>query len=175
MSDIYEIPDDDAPAEEWGRLAVAIPGFPCHSVAQRRGMVGWLFGESADVNWPLDGLRAMFVVEKGVTTLYQVIESGGYPQHRMRNGRHEFIPDPDADATAGCLLRLLGDEWGAYHHDFSSHVWLTPYEVVLDRWLTPPRSSLTPEVDWRQPPNLTLGRACIAAAAALGRWPGGEG
>jgi hypothetical protein len=141
---VIKTPKPDAPAEEWGRLAVSIPGFPCHSVAQRRGMVGWLFGESADVDWPVDGLRAMFVVEKGVT-LYQVVEPGGYPQHRMRNGRHEFIPDPDHPATAGWLLRMLGGEAFA--------LWASAHFGSCD---------------------IGIGRACISYAAAYGRWPGGE-
>ena len=160
-----ETPATDAPAEEWGRLAVSIPGFPCHSVAQRRGMVGWLFGESADVDWPVDGLRAMFVVEKGVT-LYQVVEPGGYPQHRMRNGRHEFIPDPDHPATAGWLLRLLGPRCLV-------RVRILPlegpgrYEVVIP-------SGMMPDGRPHRATGTNLGRACIAAAAAVERWPGGE-
>ena len=156
-------PAPDAPAEQWGRFAVSIPGFPCHSVAQRRGMVGWLFGESADVDWPVDGLRAMFVVEKGVT-LYQVVEPGGYPQHRMRNGRHEFIPNPDDPATAGCLLALLGDERWRLHLDDVGE-WSS--------WVNgPPETHGTGHLIHV---GESLGRAAIAAAAALGRWPGGEG
>ena len=95
-------PAADAPAAEWGALAVSIPGW----------------------RWP-DG---KFAIE-GWTESWTV--------------------EADHWAWEGWLLRLLGDEWGAY-------------QVALE------------EVDWRQPPNLTLGRACIAAAAALGRWPGGE-
>jgi hypothetical protein len=71
-------------------------------------------------------------------------------------------PDPDDPATAGCLLRLLGD--GV-------------------RQVFPPfRNATARNCSWWciylsgggcvEAP--TLGRACIAAAAALGRWPGGE-
>ena len=140
-----QTPAPDAPASEWGRFAVSIPGFPCNTVLLRRGMVGWLYGESADVDWPLDGLRAMFVGEKGATTLYQVVVPGGYPQHRMRNGRHEFIPDPDHPATEGWLLRLIG-------------------AGVFSLWMAE---------NWRVGDDERIGCACIAAAAALGRWPGG--
>ncbi len=64
------------------------------------------------------------------------------------------VPNPDHDGTAGCLLALLGPGW-CFQHD-------------EDGW-----------VMWRQFDKQffyapTLGRAAIAAAAALGRWPGGN-
>ena len=64
------------------------------------------------------------------------------------------VPWPDDPATAGCLLVLLGDGWCMQHHDDGWQVW---GEVCGEFF--------------RQP---TLGRACIAAAEALGRWPGGS-
>jgi len=66
-------------------------------------------------------------------------------------------PDPDDPATEGCLLRLLGH--GAED--------LTLGDLRNDgtwAWLWWDGES------WR---SLSLGRACIAAAAAIGRWPGG--
>jgi len=77
----------------------------------------------------------------------------------------ECAPDPDDPATAGCLLALLGS---------------TPADGYMAHIL-PPSSAVT---DWRIYMNTaitgsmsaygtTLGRACIAAAAANGRWPGG--
>ena len=160
------LPAADAPAEDWGRLAVSLSDWPCHSVAQRRGMVGWLYGESADVDWPVDGLRAMFIAEKGVTTLYQVIEPGGHPQHRMRNGSHKFIPDPDDPATAGCLLELLKP---TPSEGYMAHV--LPPSSALTKWRIHMNTAQTGPLSASRSP---LGRACSAAAAALGRWPGGE-
>ena len=59
------------------------------------------------------------------------------------------LPDPDDPATAGCLLALLGPYADVVVYDCG--MWT--YGVAFD----------------------TLGRACIAAAEALGRWLGGEG
>jgi len=60
------------------------------------------------------------------------------------------VLDPDDAATAGCLLGLLGDEASLLQHD-GVH-WA---DINLERYDT-------------------LGRACIAAALALGFWPGGD-
>lgn len=104
-------------AEEWGRLAVGLPGW----------------------RW-LPGMQTLALPTPG-------------------------LPDPDDPATAGCLLELLKP---------------TPSEGYMV-YVLPPSSALT---KWRIQMNTaqtgplsvygsTLGRACIAAAAALGRWPGG--
>ena len=143
-------------AEEWGRVAVGLPMWPHGTVAKRRGVVGWVSGVEALSRMlpPVDRLRVIFVAELGTTTFYQVVAPGGYPQIRMVNGRHEFVPDPDDPATAGCLLALLGS---------GVRVWM---DGADDLW--------TVEVGGvRASMHATLGRACIAAAAALGRWPGG--
>jgi len=63
-------------------------------------------------------------------------------------------PDPDDPATAGCLLALLGV---GYAVATSKDEW-----VSIGSW---------PTLIGEGP---SVGRACIAAAAALGRWPGGE-
>lgn len=63
-------------------------------------------------------------------------------------------PDPDDPATAGCLLALLGNECDS--------LMLLPNERGLFEWHN--------GSDWEEQ-SLPLGRACIAAAAALGRWP----
>ena len=34
-----------------------------------------------------------------------------WPEHR-----DDFVPDLDDDATAGCLLAMLGAGWSIYHH-----------------------------------------------------------
>ena len=64
------------------------------------------------------------------------------------------LPDPDDPATAGCLLALLG---AGYAVAISIDGW-----VSVGSWPT-----VIAEAS-------TLGRACIAAAEAIGRWPGGE-
>ena len=65
-------------------------------------------------------------------------------------------PDPDDPATEGCMVRLLGPVHEA--------VW---YTGDCDRWVV--------AVGEERRLYTSLGRACIAAAAAIGRWPGGEG
>lgn len=64
-------------------------------------------------------------------------------------------PDPDDPATEGCMVRLLGPVHEA--------VW---YTGDCDRWVV--------AVGEERRLYTSLGRACIAAAEALGRWPGGD-
>jgi hypothetical protein len=64
------------------------------------------------------------------------------------------LPDPDDPATAGCLLALLGP---------GVRVWMDGADGLWTVEVGGVRASM----------HLTLGRACIAAAEALGRWPGG--
>jgi hypothetical protein len=61
-------------------------------------------------------------------------------------------PDPDDPATEGCMVRLLGPVHEA--------VW---YTGDCDRWVV--------AVGEERRLFTTLGRACIAAAEAFGRWP----
>ena len=73
-------------------------------------------------------------------------------------------PDPDDPATAGCLLALLG-------------LWVR--QVLPPRWEGDPWRIFRQDPTGRQTAKgwakgTNFGRACIAAAAALGRWPGGE-
>ena len=70
-------------------------------------------------------------------------------------------PDPDDPATEGCLLRLLG---------LGVVVAIGPDGVRVGVDGTD-SEGLPCKVFGRLEPS--LGRACIAAAAALGRWPGG--
>ena len=74
-------------------------------------------------------------------------------------------PDPDDPATAGCLLALLGP---TPSEGYMAHV-LPPSSAVM-KWrihMNTARTGAISVYGW------SLGRACIAAAAALGRWPGG--
>ena len=68
-------------------------------------------------------------------------------------------PDLDDPATAGCLLALLG-----------------PLGQVMDALSAQDRMDLWSALMYAlmHDPS-ALGRACIAAAEAMGRWPGGEG
>ena len=66
------------------------------------------------------------------------------------------LPDADDPATEGCMVRLLGPVHEA--------VW---YTGDCDRWVV--------AVGDERRLYTSLGRACIAAAEAFGRWPGGEG
>ena len=100
-------------AEEWGRLAVSLPGWR------------WMPGMLTDC-----GER---VTDPSICYL-------------------GTLPDPDDPATEGCLIRLLGPVHEA--------VW---YTGDCDRWVV--------AVGEERRLYTSLGRACIAAAEALGRWP----
>ena len=150
------LPAPDAPAEEWGRLAVRIPGW----------------------RW-MPGMQEADVDDLGPDRVHRLIASRDPdPEHptgwsRWCDRRSGSIacmepakgtPDPDDPATAGCLLRLL----------------LPPPTLGHVTQVLPPMSvarewQVLVDTQWGRHtgkgPN--LGRACIAAAAALGRWPGG--
>lgn len=79
----YTLPAPDAPAEDWGRLAVSIPGW--------RWMPGILNGA--------DGTR---YVGNGAFAW-----EDPHRHHASGIGPDDW-PDPDDPATAGCLLALLG-------------------------------------------------------------------
>ena len=68
-------------------------------------------------------------------------------------------PDPDDPATAGCLLALLGP-----------NAWVVPVGGRGDNGY---RALAYVGGRLATGDGTTRGRACIAAAAALGRWPGG--
>ena len=66
------------------------------------------------------------------------------------------LPDPDDPATEGCLTRLLGPPRAARLALHSSGGHDTAHRLHIAFML-----------------GKNIGRACIAAAEALGRWPGG--
>ena len=144
----YTLPAPDAPAEEWGRLAVSIPGFtwtmPWASLPDDMGRVwrrNWCPSDSG-FGWT------------------QVCG----PRTRGRRPTFDAI-NPDDPATAGCLLALLGP--GAWDN-------VAPGSAIApdgEDWWAWVDGDYRP--GWSE--GMTLGRACIAAAKALGRWPGGEG
>jgi hypothetical protein len=130
------LPAPDAPAEEWGRLAVSLPGPAC-----------WDDLEGVD----------------GHDAPGAVCADGTWWSPDSADG---MFLDVDHPATAGCLMALLSH--GVYAIRLAG---LEPDGTSLWQWHDP-----TPDdagEHWSAE-RLTLGRACIAAAAALGRWPGGE-
>ena len=123
-------------AEEWGRVAVALPGW------------SWMARMYARV--PLG---------PGATTWVTVTAVEGEWLHHSGDRRtlaHRCFPQVGDPATAGCLLALLGKDarWLRAQAGDGGHVEYRHYHLAT----------------WR--PN--LGRACIAAAEAIGRWPGGD-
>jgi len=81
-----------------------------------------------------------------------------------RWSRIRAIPDPDHWAWEGWLLRLIGDERWRIDLD---------YVGEWSFWVNgPPETHGTGHLNHV---GESLGRACIAAAASLGKWPGGEG
>ena len=71
----------------------------------------------------------------------------------------------DHPATAGCLLALLGP---APSEGYMAHV--LPPSSAVTKWRVHMNTAHTGPLSAY---GSTLGRACIAAAEALGRWPGG--
>lgn len=118
-------------AEEWGRVAVGLPGW--------RWMPGvqWAALRAA----PLDAVTGR--MDDRTRTMY----AGWAPYPGA-------APDPDDPATAGCLLALLGS---------GVRVWMDVDDGLWTVEVGGVRASM----------HATLGRACIADAAAIGRWPGG--
>lgn len=111
----FELPADDAPAEEWGRLAVSIP----------------------------DWRNPRLPPDCDVPALWDA--ASGQP-----------VPDPDHWAWEGWLLRMLGPN-------------ARPFRRPGGLWVVTAGQPKTPDT---MVPHM-FGRACIATAAALGRWPGG--
>ena len=90
---IYTIPAPDAPAEEWGRVAVALPGW--------RWMPGML---ARNFDGPV---RVESVTDDQPGVLHRCRWTGNMTHADIRSMP---LPDPDDPATEGCLFALLGDE-----------------------------------------------------------------
>ena len=124
-------PAADAPAKEWGRLAVSIP----------------------DWQWP-DGMHD--VAPGWVANRHGSGATGDVIPYATEGGT--VYPDPDHWAWEGWLRRMLGDTLAHISTDGIGYVVC----IIVDG-------------DTVEGTGRTIGRACIAAAAAYGRWPGGEG
>jgi hypothetical protein len=150
-------------AEEWGRVAVSLPGW--------RWMPGMSFGYKpdrrgiriSDVHGPHFRVRCDDGVMQGTcrTDGEVVLVS---PTGKVCEGSQPW-PHPDDPATEGCMLRLLGRP--LYAVEPRGPAWWVTL-ALLDH----PDSD---EDGLLQIRGSTVGRACIAAAEAIGRWPGGEG
>ena len=133
---------------EWTDRALALPGAP----------------EIWD--WASKGLGLVTV--DGDKGLYGIASDGTWWEPTGRPDR-PWVLAVDHPATAGCLLALLGDPL--------TRVFWYGIHVTVRVNIMPPKGERVfiaehGERGFNQP---TLGRAAIAAADALGRWPGGEG
>ena len=136
-------------AEEWGRIAVSLPGW--------RWMPGMLARLSAGrLRVTLCGGGQLSGLRMGGQVVWS--DDGVWP-------------DPDDPATEGCLLALLGPNLTAY--DFGSYA-DEPGENGMRFRVVLYGDNKGKPLSWPPVDCATLGRACIAAAEALGRWPGGR-
>ena len=118
-------------AEEWGRVAVSLPGW----------------------RW-MPGMRDVHP-QGGRYSCRSILSDDWWTTHAP--------PDPDDPATAGCLLVMLGNRMAQW-----IYVDQEKYRFSVQCGTQAHIRRLVP-LDGAQ----SLGRACIAAAEALGRWPGG--
>ena len=180
----FKIPAPDAPAEDWGRLAVSIPGWRwmpgmrCRQRTDRGSLEPW---EAAGV----DGAHRRYMggeLRKHWSVFRPSPRRGTWHAVGSYGGGHWHWPDPDDSATEGCLLRLLG---GPVRHRFEATWRVQPQWMTADRvtvsqnatsgaWeILAHATAGTMIVGSRLAEHHRLGRACIAAAAAIGEWPGG--
>lgn len=131
-------------AEEWGRIAVSLPGWR------------WMPG----MRW----LLPAYATEPRAGRVYDETQAAWWNDPRS-DVEGDSVPDPDDLATAGCLLALLGTtpSEGYMAHVLPPSSAVTKWRIHMNTAQTGPLSAY----------GATLGRACIDAAAALGRWPGG--
>ena len=165
--------EDKRAAEDWGRVAVSLPGWRWMpgmlavptSHPRERWLICWSDQQYTKTPDGWDGPHGWegggYKVDNG-----KVWGIGPYAGDPIDLSGDGWLPDPDDPATAGCLLALLG----GWDHLVSvdpcgDGSWLITYAIGP--------SDETQEIAHVE--GQTLGRACIAAAAALGRWPGGEG
>ena len=133
-------------AEEWGRVAVALPGW----------------------RW-MARMYARMPLGSGATTWVSVTAVEGEWLHHSGDRRtlaSRCYPQVGDPATAGCLLAMLGPGWTIQALYDRHGVIVTKGAAYRAKYETGAGKHFYT--------GATLGRACIAAAEALGRWPGGE-
>ena len=91
-------------AEEWGRVAVSLPGFR------------WMPGAGGWLQWP---------GEFGARDWRRVCADGWDPANDESGTT--WIPDPDDHATEGCLIRLLGSCAGFVVYSRERGGWLDTF------------------------------------------------
>ena len=136
---------DERTAEEWGRVAVALPGWR------------WMPGMSIPEN---DCNEAAMIWGPGGATVYD--DDRGHLDHGEVDEDYDY-PDPDDPATAGCLLAL--------HNQGVGWRWVEVDTRAMGYRLCSWMGQGQPVT--RGPLATTPGRACIAGAEVNGCWPGG--
>ena len=141
--------------EEWSRVAVSLPGW--------RWMPGMRVRNGDVRQW---GTLAAVHPDGHVDYWDPEFEE-------LLTGKHPswLDIDPDDPATAGCLLALLGPKVTVYDYGDYAH---EPGENGKRFRVVVYVGSKGEPASWPPRDCSSLGRACIAAAEALGRWPGGE-
>lgn len=143
-------------SEEWGRAAVGLTGW--------RWTPGMLTHHRERVLTRVHGGRLLVQPDDVEHECGRVLATDGPMIVRADDGGPRR-PDPDDPAAAGCLEALLGDEaWRVRFIGATAGAWC--WEVVDTPDAEPGSGRLFGPGE--------KGRACIAAAEALGRWPGGE-
>jgi hypothetical protein len=146
-------PAPDAPAPEWGRLAVSISGWR------------WMPGMAVDSGNDQGVVTTVWRSDDEPDDVFVQYDEECPAFNLTEAGDNRSVPDPDDPATAGCLLALHADSPGWHWVEVDRE----QYGYRLCSWM-----GRGHEVT-RGPLARNPGRACIAAAAALGRWLGGEG
>ena len=112
------------------------------------GLPGWRWMRGMSI--AARGCDSEAIVDYPPSLIY--VSDGGTDERGYVDHNTDY-PDPDDAATAGCLLALLGS--GVDTCSCGDGVDVT----LVDRKVSAYAK--------------TIGRACIATAEALGRWPGG--
>jgi hypothetical protein len=102
MTAQFNLPAPDAPAEEWGRLAVSLPGWR------------WMAG----------------TVAMGCGRVLRAYADGScaITRHKILPDEMDiYLPDPDDPGTEGCFLRLLGNCAGFVAYSRNRAGWLDTF------------------------------------------------
>ncbi len=114
--------------------------------------------------WLRAQMGSGLVTVDGDEGLYGIASDGTWWEPTGRSDR-PWVLAVDHPATEGVLIRGLGDHF----------VMAGKRSVLAGPPADPRLTPMSNQARCHDHEDSTLGRACIAAAAALGRWPGGEG